>query len=148
MYETEICSPPVSTEERILHIPGGDPKDIFFTYQFKIQKSGSNEDVSFTLNLNPALCMTKLDSSPPAEPENISYKFRDNKLCAFSHETEEGYYIRGNIKIIRFNEPVGQFDNNTKNFLFNIETGHIANTPHSIEGLFKLIDPALENSKI
>lgn len=145
MNKTNICSPPVSSEERQFNIPGGDPEDTFFTFNFHIQKVGTKNDIVFTLDLNPSLCANREVSSPPKEPETETYTFDANQRCILEHQTDEGYYVSGTIEIISFNNPIGQFDDNYKNFLFKIRTGHINNTPHDISGLFGLIDPSSPN---
>lgn len=146
MSQTVISSPPLSTEIRQFNIPGDDIKDIFFTFNFDIQKIESKAEITFTLDLNPSLCKNEAQSSPPVNPEIIEYKFDSKKQYFFSHNTIEGYYVKGNIEIISFNNPIGQFDDNYKNFLFNISTGHEEDTPHNIIGLFELIDPSSSNS--
>ncbi|PKQ60291.1 hypothetical protein BZG02_20035 [Labilibaculum filiforme] len=142
MYKTDICSPPLSIETRLFNIPGGELEDIFFTFNFNIQKLNTKDEITFTLDLNPSLCKEEVQSSPPAEFSVETYKFEPSKQCLFEHNTPEGFYVKGIIKIISFNNPIGQFDENRKNFLFDISTGHNDNTPHDIKGLFALIDPS------
>lgn len=140
MDKAYICSPPVSTEERLINIPGDTEEDTFFTFHFNIRKTGNKVEVTFTLALNPELSGNEALSSPPAPPE--TYTFGRDQRCTFEHVTPEGYYAKGTLQIISFNTPIGQFDDNHKNFLFNIETGYADDTPHGIKGLFGLINPA------
>lgn len=136
MYKKNICSPPLSSETRLFNVPDGDTSDVIFTFNFDIEKTGVKNNVSFTLDLNSKLNVNEGQCSPPVDP--AVYTFDANGSCSFNHQIEE-YYVKGNIKIISFNTPVGQFDNNSKNFLFDIATGISSNPPHCIEGLFELV---------
>jgi len=147
MCETDLYSPPVSSEIRLFNVPDSDKEDTIFTFNFDIKKIGIKDDISFTLDLNPSLCIGKEQSSPPQEPVKEVYKFYRNGACSFYRETAEGFYLKGTIKIISFKTPVGQFDNKQKNFLFDIETGHCKNPSHSIDGLFQLIDPSVNKDE-
>lgn len=143
MHKTYICSPPVVTEKRQFDIPDCDIEDIYFTFNFNIQKIGSKDEITFTLDLNPSLIVNRNLSSPPEEPK--IYKFESNKFCLFNHTTTEGYYVKGTIRIVSFSNQIGQFDNNYKNFLFDITTGFTGNSPYDIKGLFTLIVPHSSN---
>ena len=148
MDNTFICSPPVSTEKRLFHIPGGDMEDTFFTFHFNIEKTGKKSEIAFTLELNPMLrAGDEAELSSPPRPEKVStYQFAPKGQCFFHHITAEGYYVKGGIEVIKFNNAIGQFDENYKNFYFKIETGLIDDTPHDIRGLFGLINPEADQS--
>ncbi len=147
MNRTDVSSPQVITEVRLFNIPDIDVEDRIFTFNFDIKKNGNKDEVSFTLDLNPSLCNGKVQSSSSPKPVVDTYKFNTNGECLFDHTTDEGYYVNGTIIIIAFKTPVGQFDGQLKNFLFDIETGHINDTPRSINGLFELISPSDDVTK-
>lgn len=137
MNNLPIYSPPSNGEIRLISFPHGEVEDVIFTFKFFIKNFGNKSEVSFTLELNPLLKLTIIES-PPLSPK--VYEFDKNR-CEFSHVTPEGYFANGSIKIISFGVKAGQFDDDFKNFFFDIECGLKNDAPHGIEGLFKLDNP-------
>lgn len=130
------ASPPVPTEIRQIHLPDLGPDDygdFMFFLTFFIWKVGQQLAITVRVELNPAL----QSSSPPVYHE---FNF-DGNLCEIFDCSIEDYFLQGSIEVVKMSPPNGQFDDNTKNFLFDLSMRHLSSPPQDVEGLFVLTDP-------
>lgn len=79
----------------------------------------------------------------PLDPieKPMVFLFDKNGTCDFVYTEEGGWFIKGMIKIIHFQSPNGQFNNNTKNFDFDIIFGKVDGSTHEVLGLYQLDIP-------
>ncbi len=143
-FEAET-SPPIAVEYRKIYMPvtsddEEDLTDVHFILKFQITPDQfGNLTIVMKVELNPALQQTGAMASPPIPQE---YTFDKMDQCSFVYTTPEEYYIQGNITVKAITAPNGQFDNNTKNFFFDVTFGKVSDAPHAVEGLFLLMDLA------
>ncbi len=129
-----------NTEIRLLNIPDSDNEDIIFTFKFNIDNTKKIPDVTFNLILNQDL-RVGTEESPPRSDNNFVYTLGKEGLCRLYHVTDEGYFVKGIVKLIQLGNRAGQFCDNQYNFLLDLDYGIKGNTPYRMEGAFALINP-------
>ncbi len=109
--------------------------DVIFTFDFEIEHVPNKPKVSFIVELNPDLQAEKREDNLPV------YKFNDGDKSDFVYIAPDKFYVKGSIEIIYFGTPIGEFWDKKCNFNFDLEYGEIEGSPHTLLGVYPLIDP-------
>ena len=137
-------SPPVSKTLHGLKLPtqsrtSSTNDDYMFLLEYEIVNDGvNNNDISFTVTLNPKREQKDQGGSPPPTPfPPTVYKFEDSDSVNVVI-VHMDYFIKGTVSIQTFATAAGQFCNNRKNFFHDLMYGPNENDSYDIQGLFEL----------
>lgn len=150
-YTIMNVSPPTDAEIRQITIPVVEnSEDVIFILTFTIQNVKKNPksttttlEITMEVELNPDLQSDLVSNS--SSPPDGGIAFEDS-ICKPFVITLEGYELSGEIEAIPLSPGNGQFDNDSKNFLFDLTVKKNGRIAADVEGLFALTDPnALSN---
>ena len=110
-----------------------------YTFNFHFDSQEGNQNVSsFEVQLNPKLSKTN------RKEKKSAFYFDEKGNCQFCQIDENGYFIKGDIRLLKFNEHFSSELYGDKNLFFSITYGNTKDQVHFIKGKFNL-DQSINN---
>jgi len=107
-----------------------------YTFNFHIdEKQGEPKVMSFELELNPKLIQQQRNNKKGA------FFFDEKGICQFHQIDQNNYFIKGDIRLLQYEEHLSTEMNHDKNLFFSITYGNTKDQVHFIKGKFNLNQP-------